>query len=93
MEILVTANGIPFSLSAKNITRETFDNAYGHLFKKKEMLEDTWEQLQKAITKYNKANNIEPVITQEEISEAFEEFVEQTEEKKESKKKKKSSKK
>ncbi len=44
-----TINGIPFKIdSAKKMKRKDFDNAYGHMFKKEEMLQDTWDKLQKA---------------------------------------------
>lgn len=75
----------------RKMTKENFINAYEGIFRR--TTEDKWDELQKAITKYNKANNIEPVVTQEEIDEAFEESVEMTENIKEEPKKKKNKKK
>lgn len=47
-----TINGIPFKIdSAKKMKHKDFDNAYGHRFKRVEMLDDTWDKLQKAAGK------------------------------------------
>jgi DNA replicative helicase MCM subunit Mcm2 (Cdc46/Mcm family) len=70
----------------RKMTKENFFNAYEHIFKR--TTEDKWNELQEAIVKYNKANNIEPIITEEEIEEAHEYFVETIKDIKKEKKKK-----